>query len=184
MSDSAEKFSPITIALHWLVGITIIALIAVGIYMESTEAFPLYPIHKSVGMLIFAVIIFRVIWRMKSGWPQHIGSHKPIERKLARIVQWVLIIGTVLFPLSGMIMSGFGGYGLSIFGLELVPMNFDPENPKEILAHNGALAGFAHSVHGILGNVMIVAILLHISGALKHHIIDKDSTLKKMLGKT
>lgn len=180
MKDTPQRFSHITIALHWLVGLTIISLIAVGIYMEETQAYSLYPIHKSVGIIILGFILVRIVWRMMNGWPKPVGDTVAWEHTLAKVIHWVLIIGTLLFPVSGMIMSGAGGYGLEVFGLELLAANIVDGKSVPL---NGELAGAAHSLHGLLGNVMIAAIILHVGGALKHHFIKHDKTLVRMLGK-
>ncbi len=182
MRDTAEKLSGLTLFLHWTVGLTVIVLAAVGIYMSENEVFALYPIHKSIGVLIFAVIVVRVYWRFVNGWLRPVAEHRAIEYNLARIIQWVLIIATIIMPISGFIMSGAGGYGVSVFGLDIVAAQFDPMS-KEAIPHNAMLAGFMAEVHEIAGLVMIVAIVLHFSGAIKHHFIDKDNTLKRMLGK-
>jgi cytochrome b561 len=55
--DTQEKLSPLTIALHWIVALTLIALIGIGFYMSWYEVYPLYDWHKSFGVLIFAVIL-------------------------------------------------------------------------------------------------------------------------------
>lgn len=182
MLDTKEKFSHLTVSLHWLVGVTIIALLAVGIYMEENEADALYLIHKSIGVLIFIAVLWRVIWRVRNGWPKPAGNYKKVERVLSKITHWILIIGTVLMPVSGMLMSGAGGHGFGIFGLELVAMNPDPLNPEEMIPLNQSLAELGHILHGAGGNLMILAILLHILGAFKHHLVDKDGTLRRMLG--
>lgn len=182
MRDTKEKFSSLTVALHWIVGVTIIALLAVGIYMESNEVFALYDIHKSIGIIIFAFVLARVIWRVQNGWPTPAGNYSNIEHVMAKVVHWVLIIGTLLLPISGMLMSGAGGHGLAVFGLELLAENPDPANPGEVIALNGALAGLSHQMHGLGGNLMILAIVLHVVGALKHHMVDKDGTLRRMFG--
>ncbi len=181
MSDTQEALSSITRSLHWLIGLSIIALIAVGIYMEETETFALYPIHKSLGVLVFPFVLFRVIWRMKEGWPSPAGNYSTLEHVLSKAVHWVLIIGTVAFPISGMMMSGAGGHGIPLFGLELLAANPDPANPMEVIPLNKDIAGLGHTIHGIAGNVMILAIVLHLVGALKHHLVDKDSTLRRMI---
>jgi cytochrome b561 len=85
-------------------------------------------------------------------------------------------------PISGFIMSGAGGYGVSVFGLEIIAAQFDLIT-KEAIPHNAQLAGFMHETHEIAGWTIIVAISLHIAGAIKHHFIDKDNTLRRMLGK-
>lgn len=180
--DTQNTLSPVTITLHWIVGLTMMSLIAVGIYMTENDAYSLYPIHKAVGFLIFFVIALRVLWRIKNGWPTPVREYAVVEHKLAKLVHWTLIIGTVLMPISGFLMSSLGGYGVDVFGWELVAKNPNPVNPQEMLPHNAAIAGFAHQIHHWVGELLIVAIVLHIVGALKHHIFDKDGTLRRMLG--
>ena len=183
MSDTKEKLSTITITLHWVVGLSIISLIAVGVYMTDYKVYALYPIHKSVGMLLFLVIVLRVIWRLKQGWPAPASTYKAWEQSLSRIVHWVLIIATITLPISGMLMSGLGGHGLAIFGLELLAATPNPDEMGKMIPINGPVAGAAHEVHEIAGKVIFVAIVLHLCGALKHHFVDKDGTLRRMLGK-
>jgi len=151
--------------------------------MSENEFFPLYPIHKSIGVLFMALVIWRVIWRIKNNWPASVGNYSNMEKILAKVVHYLLIIGTVLLPLSGFMMSAMGGFGISVFGLELVSANPDPNNPQEMIPFNGTIAHFAHSMHGLAGKILLISVLLHIVGAFKHHIIDKDATLRRMLGR-
>ncbi|MCG8428150.1 MAG: cytochrome b [Chromatiales bacterium] len=183
MRDTKEKLSGLTIGLHWLVGLVMIGVFIVGKYMEINEAFFLYGPHKSIGILILIAVVARIIWRMKNGWPEPVSNYKKAEQIMAKLVHWILIIGTVLFPVSGIMMSGAGGYGLDIFGLELLANNPDPTNPMEMIPLNSTLAGIGHNMHSMLGKVMIAALALHVIGALKHHIIDKDNNLRRMLGR-
>lgn len=181
--DTREKLSPVTIALHWIIALTIVCLLAVGFYMSSYEAYGLYGLHKSIGICIFAVILVRVIWRIKNGWPAPVREYPGWERKLARLTFWILILGSVFMPISGFIFSGAGGFGVEVFGLSLAPANPDPLDPSKVVPYNETLSDMGHEVHEILGNLMTIALLLHISGAFKHHFIDKDRTLLRMLGK-
>lgn len=181
--DTPSKFSPTTIALHWIVGLTMIGLLAVGVYMAETETYFLYQWHKSFGVAIFAVILLRVVWRLKNGWPTPVSQYKKWEHTLAKIVHWTLIIGTLLMPISGFLMSAVGGHGVDFFGIELVARNANPENAREALPHNETIAGLAHEIHEYAGFAIIGALVLHIAGAIKHHAVDKDATLRRMLGK-
>ena len=79
-------------------------------------------------------------------------------------------------------MSAMGGHGVALFGIELVARNPDPINPKEVIALNAGIAKFAHTFHGLGGNILIAGVVLHIVGAFKHHIMDKDGTLRRILG--
>ncbi len=180
--DSPTKFSHLTLSLHWLVGLTMIGLLGVGVYMAENEAYSFYPIHKSIGVLIVLIVIPRVIWRIMNGWPKPAGDYSAIEHNLAKVVHWVLILGTLLMPISGMMMSGLGGHGIDIFGWELMASHYDPET-KEAIPVNATLAGIGYQAHGLIGWLLIGSLLLHIVGAFKHHIVDKDGTLKRMLGK-
>lgn len=180
--DTQEKLSFNTILLHWVVGIMMIGLIATGVYMEENEAFAIYPWHKSFGMVIVLFVVLRVLWRIKNGWPLPVSDYTSFEKILSRIVHYVLIIGSVLMPMSGFIMSALGGHGVELFGLELVARNPDPANPKEVIALNESLADFGQNMHGLGGKLLIIAVLLHIVGAFKHHLVDKDGTLRRILG--
>tara|TARA_B100000508_G_scaffold140803_1_gene143533 strand:- start:2249 stop:2812 length:564 start_codon:yes stop_codon:yes gene_type:complete len=181
--DTQNKLSHITIALHWVVGLTIITLLAVGIYMANTSTYSLYPIHKSVGVSIFVVIILRVIWRIYNGWPEPTSNYKKWEQSLSKFIHYTLLIGTILIPLSGMIMSGMGGHGIAVFGFELFHHNPDPLNPNKVIPFNADMAQLGSLLHEWVSYIVIAALALHIAGALKHHIIDGDGTLKRMLGK-
>ncbi len=147
--------------------------------MTETETFFLYPIHKSIGIIVFAFAICRVVIRIKEGWPKPVGKNTAMQLLMAKAVHWGLITITVLYPLSGMMMSGAGGHGLNIFGLELLGSNYDAVSGKAI-ALNQSVAGLGHEIHGLLTWVAIAFIIAHIAGALKHHFIDKDDTIRRM----
>jgi cytochrome b561 len=181
--DSKQKLSLTTISLHWTVAIVFMTLMGVGMYMEENEVFFLYPIHKSIGILLFSVILVRVIWRLKNGWPTPVSQYKKNEQIGAKTVHWMLIIGTVMMPISGMLMSGAGGFGLEIFGLELLGTNPDEWNATKMIPLNETLAKAGHIMHEVGGKIMMISIVLHLAGALKHHFIDKDNTLFRMFGK-
>lgn len=177
---SRTPLSLTTRLLHWVVGLFMIGLITVGIYMDQASAYDLYPIHKSLGIIALVFILMRVVWRVMKGWPTPVSDYHKHEQMLSKVIHWVLIIGTLLMPISGMMMSGAGGHGLSVFGLELLASNHGPDGKTVPL--NASVAGFGSEVHGIVGYVLIGAIVLHVAGALKHHVVDKDNTLRRMLG--
>ena len=180
--DTRQKLSVATITLHWLVGAAIIALLAVGWYMAKYEVFFLYPIHKSVGILVVVAVLARVWWRAINGFPQPLGNSPTWQRRFARISHYILLIGSIAMPLSGMVMSAMGGHGLDIFGLELFAKNIDPTSGRATPINEFAAKG-AHIAHYRIGRVMMAVIVLHLLGALKHHLIDKDGTLLRMLGR-
>lgn len=181
MSD--KSISKTSLWLHWLVAVLVIALLCVGIYMHETKTYSLYPIHKSVGVIALLLVGWRFVWRMVEGFFAPASEHKFYERVLAKITHWVLLLGSLLMPISGITMSIAGGHGLKFFGIALIAPNMSVLDPTKTEALNETLAGIAHSGHGIIAWVLIATILLHTLGALKHHIIDKDKTLTRMFGK-
>ncbi len=79
-------------------------------------------------------------------------------------------------------MSALGGQGVAVFGLELFARNPDPADPQKVIALDKGLAEFIGTVHFLVGYLLIVCVGLHVAGALKHHLIDRDGTLRRMLG--
>jgi len=180
--DTYAKLSPNTLTLHWVVGLMMIGLLGTGVYMEQNEVYALYPWHKSFGVLIIVFVVLRVAWRIKNGWLSSVSNYTQVEKLLSKIVHYLLIIGTVLMPISGFLMSAMGGHGVDLFGLQLVAHNPNPMNPQEVVPLNASLAQIGHTLHYWAGYILIAAVVLHVIGAFKHHIIDKDGTLRRMLG--
>jgi cytochrome b561 len=150
--------------------------------MSENEVWFLYPIHKSVGTIIFVFILLRVINRIKEGWLEPVSVYKSWEIALSNIIHWVLLLGTLMFPISGLIMSGASGNGIYVFGLELLASNYNAAG--EAIALNASVAELGHEIHEILPWILIPSIVLHIAGAWKHHLVDKDATLKRLIGKS
>lgn len=185
MTTAAAPLSKTTITFHWIIALAIIGMLAFGIYIEdfvpgkladgSRNPFrgELMMIHKSIGAIILAVALARVFWRLSEGWPKPVQVYKSFEILLSKFTHWLLLLGTLIMPLSGIIMSQAAGRAVSVFGWFNLPM---------VVPESKLIGGIAHEVHGIGAWVLIAAIALHIIGALKHHVIDGDATLKRMLG--
>ncbi len=136
MTDSKTRLSKITVMLHWIVGISILILIPMGLYMVKMENYDLYAIHASIGSILLLFILFQVIGRMKKGWLQPISDKNSNKQKIAKFVKWVLFVTAILFPISGILMSIAGGSGLYIFGIELFSANVNPQDPYEMIPLN------------------------------------------------
>ena len=180
---SVAPLSRITIRLHWLIAIAVVCLFAAGKIMSVNEIWFMYPIHKSLGVLVLLLVVPRLVVRLKEGWPKPVAPAPKAQEIVANLVHWALILATIALPVSGMLMSIGGGHGLAIFGLELVAMNPDPANPMEVLPTNENMAAIGHFGHGLWAKVLLVSFILHVAGAIKHHHRDKDATLTRMLGR-
>ncbi len=181
--DTINRLSPITIALHWLVALSIMGLLCLGLYMTEFEQWGLYHIHKSLGILLAFVVLIRVLWRIKSGWLVPAQKYSKWEVSLAKSIHWGLIVSTVLMPVSGMLYSGASGHGFGVFGFEILHSNHSPDNPSLVIPLSEFWSDVGQRVHGLNGYVLVAAIFIHAAGAIKHHFIDRDSTLSRMFGK-
>lgn len=182
--NTSNNLSKITITMHWLVALSIVGMIGFGWYMVEYKVYSLYHIHKSVGLVVFALIIARVVWRMKEGWPTPAANYQKHEIALSKIVHWILLVSTILIPIWGMIGSGNGGHGFGLFGLDIIPRNVNPDDVTQVIARNEYWSEMGGKLHFFNVVVLVGALVLHITGALKHHIFDKDNTLNRMLGKS
>ena len=181
--ENKHQFSKATVGLHWLVAIIIMSLMGLGTYMSLLEVGGVYDIHKSIGVAVFPLLLARVFWRLKRGWPEPLYRYSTLERYMAKVTHWALLLGVIALPLTGMLYSGASGHGFGIFGLEIFSSNYDPTDAEQVIPYSEQLSMIGETAHEWVGYGLMVIVLLHIAGALKHHVIDGDGTLRRMLGK-
>ncbi|MBU2894205.1 cytochrome b [Colwellia sp. D2M02] len=169
----------ITRTFHWVMAFVIIAITLVGLYMANTETYALYHWHKSFGLIALLLIIARLFWRKKHVWES--ASKGTSQAKLVNFVHLFLLALLMLMPLSGMVYSGFAGYGFSLFEWHIIPKNLNSE--QQVIPYNELLGSLGKTLHGLLGYLFAGVVVLHVGAALKHHFINKDQTLNRMLNK-
>lgn len=178
MKDTHEKFSKPTVLLHWIIAIPFIAMLIIGLILDEMEKgpnkFELIGTHKSVGVLIFVLAVVRILWRMKNKFPKPLSEMPNWQKGLASTAHWVLIIGTVMMPISGIVMSIGGGHSVGIFGVELITGSG---------VENNLMDKTGHIMHGLGSKLILLFLVLHIVGAIKHQYMDKDGTLSRILGR-
>lgn len=194
--SNTTRYTKTAVVLHWLIAICIFGMFALGWYMSdlpkeapkqiaydlfdwgiytwqlSEEASPrtfYFNLHKSLGVTIFALIIIRILWRLTHKPPALLASYKAWERKLATGAHHLLYLLMVALPLSGVIMATYSKYGIKWFGAEFIK-GLDNTPMRELFKE----------VHEVIGVIILLVLVLHIVGALKHKLIDKDDTLKRM----
>jgi len=171
-----NNLSKPTILLHWLTALTFILVLCLGLYLDYLPKGPekgeIMGLHKSFGVIVFVAAVIRLAWRFKEGSIESIAVLTRMQAILAKSIHHLLLLATILMPLSGVIMSATSGHGISVFGFPLAPKGVEIE----------WLTSIAHVVHVNAVNVVIVLLLLHIAGAVKHQVMDKDGTISRMLG--
>ena len=179
-------YGTVTKTFHWLTSALILAIIPLGI-IASDMAYAtneqlaqkayLFSWHKTLGVAVFFVALLRIIWALTHAKPAPLHPERKAQTLLAEMIHWLLYSALVITPLTGWIshaaQTGFAPIWWP-FGQSL------PFVPKdETVAH------LFDSLHWVFGKVMIGSVLLHIAGAVKHVVIDRDSTLRRMwFGKT
>lgn len=178
LKNSDDYYGLVSRANHWLSATLFIGLIALGMVMheldKGTLKQQLYALHKSMGIALFGLVLLRLIWLKVSPSPQPISTNST-QIMLRRAVKWILYFAMLALPISGWIMSNSAGYEVAFFEVFVLP-NIVPENA---LLHETF-----KTLHGSLGTLIIAVIALHIAAALKHHFIDKDATLMRMIGQS
>ncbi|MFA5959592.1 MAG: cytochrome b [Tatlockia sp.] len=172
--NSKSHFGVIAILLHWIMALLIIGLLAVGLYMVTLpiglEKLKLYGWHKEYGFIVLALAFVRLGWRLINQTPSL--SLPWIERIAARLVHWVFYAFMFAMPLTGWLITSAAGLPASFFGLFTLP---------NLIAPNETLRPVFETMHQWVGYALILTIFLHTSAALKHHFINKDNILRRML---
>lgn len=175
LKNTSQSYGWISILLHWLSAVVVIALFAVGFWMVDLNYYsewyrtaPYY--HKSVGLLLAFIILFRVLWRSRQINPKPLG--KPFENKAATLVHRLIYLLMFSLFISGYLISTADGRGIDVFDWFTVP------SIGELIANQEDIAGL---IHEWLAYSLIALASVHALAAIKHHMIDKDNTLKRML---
>lgn len=173
--NTTQRYGWLSILLHWGMAVLIIGLFGLGKYMMTLDYYhPLYlqlpELHRGVGMLVGGLLVLRLWWRLANPLPRIPGA--PWERPLALLVHRLFYALLFAIVISGYLISTADGHPLSVFGWFEMPAIVTAEN----------LEDRAGKVHYFLTWLLAFMLLLHVSGALKHHFIDKDFTLMRMLG--
>ena len=182
LTNTSIRYGGVTKFFHWLTALLILTLIALGLYAsdlphdtqaELTRKAWLFSLHKTLGVTVFFVALARIVWAFTQPKPGLLNADHRMESWLAETVHWVLYGSLVIVPLAGWInhaaASGFAPIWWPLGqSLPFIPKNTTVEHAF------GAL-------HVISGKLLIGALILHIAGAVKHHVVDRDSTLRRML---
>ncbi len=184
MSTASPRYTTVAVILHWLIAVMLAGQIFGGWLAadESTpraQAFQLFQLHKSFGLTILALSIARLVWRLGHKAPPMPETMAGWERAAARSVHVLFYILIIAMPLSGWALISSAPYTVTTmyFGLFEVPV---------LPVFSGALRGkdmheLLESTHSALVWITIGLFLLHVAAALKHHFVNRDGVLARML---
>ena len=188
IGNSATAYGSVTKGFHWLTALLILVNLPLGWFAaqvaeeiaasggseaQVARASLLFSIHKTTGVAVFLVALLRILWALTQPKPGLLNGDHPIEARAAETAHWLLYGSLVLVPLSGWVhhaaTTGFAPIWWP-FGQGL------PFVPK-----SEAVSEIAATLHLLFVLVLAGALAAHVAGALKHHVIDGDATLRRML---
>ncbi|PNH86249.1 cytochrome b [Vibrio diazotrophicus] len=176
MSSEVTHYNAVTRFIHWISAVVIIGMFAVGLWMTDLSYYSTWyrtapHWHKSVGLLLAALTLFRVVWKVVTVSPRVEGS--PLEKLMAKVAHLFIYFDLLVLFVSGYLISTEDGRGIDVFNWFTVP------GAGALFEGQADLAGL---VHLYAAWALIVVAVLHALAAFKHHFISKDNTLRKMIG--
>ncbi|ETX30673.1 cytochrome b/b6 domain-containing protein [Roseivivax isoporae] len=181
-TNAADRYGAVAKTFHWLIALGILAMLPLGfvadLWPSDTSGAvavktTLFSIHKTLGTTLFALALLRILWALTQPKPVPLHPERRAETLAADTVHWLLYGSLVLVPLTGWVGHAASEGFAPIWGPVGQSLPFVPKSP--------ALAETAWTLHFIFIWVLIAALGLHVAGALKHHLVDGDATLRRML---
>ena len=175
MTPSTERYSGPAIGAHWIIALLILVAWPLGVYMHELALSPLklklYSYHKWIGITVLLLFVPRILWRLTHRPPAALPM-PAWQHMIAEGTHHLLYLLMFLVPLSGWLMSSAKGFQVVYFGVLPLP---------DLVAKNAELGDLLEEVHEALNWGLFALVGLHVAGALKHQIIDRDGTLRRML---
>jgi cytochrome b561 len=171
----AGRYTRTAIALHWLIAVAIIVQFCWGWWMQGIPKQPpgmrvdAYNLHKSIGLTLLALMAVRLLWRWRHPAPAFPAMPR-WQARMAHIVHALLYAVLFVHPLSGYLGSVFSGYPVKLFGMTLPAWGWNDPVLKQ----------FFSASHRVTSWVLLAAVALHVAGALKHALVDRDGLLSRM----
>lgn len=176
MTDYRSGYGAVAISLHWLVFAFIMTNWLLGLYMVELPLSPLklktFSWHKWIGVTALLIVVFRVTWRATHPVPPLPVSIPQWQRKLANLSHLVLYLLLLAVPLSGWLYSSATGVPTVYLGWFQLP---------DMVQKDRQLAALLKIAHISLNSGLFLVVCVHVAAALKHHWIDRDDILIRML---
>jgi len=182
VANTTAQYGAVAKTFHWLTALGILAVIPLGIIAndlpyDTAEQLAdkawLFSLHKTIGVTLFFVALARILWALSQPKPAPLHPDRRTETLLAEIVHWLLYGSLVLVPLSGWI------HHAATEGFAPIWWPFGQNLP--LVPESLAVSEIAAGTHIVFERVLILSLALHVAGAIKHAVIDKDDTLARML---
>lgn len=184
MRSSLARYDDVAIGFHWLIAILVLGLLAIGKFMTGLEhddsmRFVLTQWHKTFGITVLLLSVLRLLWRLTNRPPPDPDSLPRWQKLAAHSAHIALYILLFAIPLTGWILVSASPLDVQTLLFNVIPWPHLPPFPD--LPDREAIAESFKGYHELAGNLLIVVLLAHIGAALKHHFVDRDEILVRML---
>jgi len=178
LKNTKTAYGWVSILLHWIMALSIFGMFGLGLYMVELTYYDAWykgslDLHKGIGILLLGLLLIRTLWRWINIDPDSADEHaSKFESTSAHLVHLALYFLMFTLMISGYLISTADGRGISVFEIFSVPaMPFSIDNQEDI----------AGLIHEILAWALIILAAIHALAATKHHFINKNKTLVRML---
>ncbi|MDZ7788461.1 MAG: cytochrome b [Halofilum sp. (in: g-proteobacteria)] len=179
LRNTSTNWGAIAKLFHWLIALCIITNLGLGYWAEGLALSPTkveaFYWHKSIGLTVLWLALLRLLWRFTNPSPRLPTGMAGWERALAHTSHVLLYALMIAMPLSGWIIHSAANFPLDLYGVFPVP-DIVPSSTDE-----SAIGDLAKAAHYWMFVAICVLLTLHVLGALKHHIVNRDDVLKRML---
>jgi cytochrome b561 len=176
MNAENVAYTPTAQVLHWLMAVLILGMLGLGVYMTDLKLSPtklqLYAWHKWIGITLLLLAVARLAWRLTHPAPPLPDSVPAWQRRAAHGLHGLLYVLLLAIPLSGWLMSSAKGFQTVWWGVLPLP---------DLVTKDEDLGRLLADIHGGLNLILATLLLPHVAAALKHHFIDRDPVLARML---
>jgi cytochrome b561 len=175
LKNTTTGYGLIAILLHWLMALAIFGMFGLGLYMVELTYYDSWyhgslETHKSIGIVVAMVWIARLGWRLLNPTPKGL-SEKSLENSAAHLAHIALYALMLALMVSGYLISTADGHPINVFDLFSVPATLTGENQEDV----------AGDIHEVLAWLLMAMVAVHALAALKHHLVSKDNTLRRMI---
>jgi cytochrome b561 len=175
-ANNGQGYSNVAISLHWLMFAFILSNWSLGLYMVelplSPQKLKLFSWHKWLGVTVFLVAVLRITWRLTHPAPPFPDVMPAWQRTAANLSHHLLYLLLFLVPLSGWLYSSASGVPTVYLGLMQLP---------DLVSKDKQMAELLKIAHVSLNITLFFLVCLHAAAALKHHFLDRDDILTRML---
>jgi cytochrome b561 len=169
------RYTSTAILLHWLIAILIVGSAMAGLYMVELKLSPwklkLYSWHKWAGVTIWLLVVARMLWRLTHR-PPELPPMPAWQRAASTATHALLYVLMLVIPITGWLFSSASGFPVVYFGVVQLP---------DLVQKNKELAELFQTWHAVLNYTMFAVVGLHVLAAVKHHLVDRDTVLHRML---